>query len=606
MSEIDTKSDITDVEFNSSLELSFSEEMTNNNNNNKKYGFVFLFASPLVRLNGQEMMPLNMKSQINQIEKSIMNSNKQIYFKVNFATESNLVDEISQSPVILHYSGHSDRDYLAFEDNGGRMKPLKCDDIYKIFSSGNVKVFVVILDSCKSENIGNALIAAGVEHVIATKNVEINDEESKKFTSLFHKELLEDKKTIREAFDLANNNSERFLLLPTDGNHDVTVFSDCPDGEYEKDDDNDLSFNGCNTVPIDFVGRNVEIQLIYHYFRERKSRWVTINGEKGMGKTVLASRACEYMNERKLFDAIYYVPLTNLGAINTNDMNALAEIFGSCMDKEFLKERNTNKTWKNRNVEDLVNAFKDENNVQKNFLFVIDDCDNIFVEGNGTTSIEDVTTEPAPMGLIKLLDRLFLNTDNVKIMLVAAACLLGTRNALFVDVAESEKFVTLPRLDDEKAARLLVHLVSRPLIRGSVADAVRTIKNMPVLKELEGNPRAIKFFSNVLKSSSSMTMDSSEEMIRHAQDCLGNAKKNSTSKQSEKGSKSGAICRPVNKGSIIERLCNDAWIKATSRAADRNRAGNNNYAAMPTAAVKWRFLFGALVESLQGATSVER
>lgn len=42
-------------------------------------------------------------------------------------------------------------------------------------------------------------------------------------------------------------------------------------------------------------------------------------------------RACEYMNERRVFDVIYFVPLRRKGANPYDDHNALAMLLGSCM-----------------------------------------------------------------------------------------------------------------------------------------------------------------------------------------------------------------------------------------------------------------------------------
>lgn len=265
------------------------------------------------------------------------------------------------------------------------------------------------------------------------------------------------------------------------------------------------------------------------------------------------------MNERKLFDAIYFVPLKRMGATSDSDVNQLAEIFGRCMEGE-LRNREGNdegqpscqKTLGVHNIDDLIRVVKSMNgarrDTRKRILFVIDSCDAFVPESFSMNAVSDAIAEvahplksfaqhqeaveatavshpiPRPMGLIALLDGLFRRTQNVKCLLTASTKMLGDHDVLLVN--EAEKVITLKSLSDKQSAELMVKLAPRGLKlsemnSSNLMTAVDTLAARPVLKDLGGHPRAIAIFCSVLADKE---LNDLEPMRRFAQDALQRAK----------------------------------------------------------------------------------
>ncbi|CAN0443908.1 unnamed protein product [Ectocarpus sp. 12 AP-2014] len=76
---------------------------------------------------------------------------------------------------MLHYAGHGNDEYLAFESTTewmcGAMEPLKVEYLENLLRvDGIVQTQLVFISSCSSEASGNAFVAAGVPHVVAVKH----------------------------------------------------------------------------------------------------------------------------------------------------------------------------------------------------------------------------------------------------------------------------------------------------------------------------------------------------------------------------------------------------------------------------------------------------
>ena len=535
---------------------------------------VYLYASPLVDRQGQELRILDTNQEIDLIRQSLCEANREIRFRVDVATPQNLRTVATNGAVMIHYSGHGSPDILAFENGRGEVHRLEVESLRAFFSAGGVQTKVVFVSACHSEMAGRKFTEAGVEHVIALNN-RVTDNSSRVFAQNFYISLFKGKKTVQEAFDIASNmvmvmeggkpsDEKKFLLLPEDSNHDTIIFPNCPVGEYV-DETEDLAYNGCDRAPKSFIGRNRAMQQIYSFLGTSNNRWVTIRGERGIGKTALASRVCEYMNERKLFDAIYFVPLHRLGASTSSDVNELAEMFGRCMEEEirnrdFRNGTNVGDTFRVGSIDDLIAAVQypsrpNRGSRRKIFsngggrsdlqtdriLFVVDNCD-IFVQKDMTSSDDscgvktDVpevkrlssqqqtavegTAVSNPLSLLDLLNNLFRRTDNVKCLLTASSRILGFQEVLLIN--EPEKVITLERLTDKQTAELMVKLSPRALKPSEMrsmtaATALDTLSARPVVKDLEGHPRAIAMFCSILADRG---LDDSEEMRSFARNSL--------------------------------------------------------------------------------------
>ena len=257
----------------------------------------------------------------------------------------------------------------------------------------------------------------------------------------------------------------------------------------------------------------------------------------------MASKVCEYMNERRLFDAIYFVPLPRMGATRESDCNHLAEIFGQCMECE------TNEPLGIRNLDDLIRVLNNGGNGavrDPRILFVVDDC-NAFVTPSSSEDKKNWSSKIAcaqpltpshhfveatatiqkntrPMGLIHFFNRLFRKTEKVKCLTTASAQLICFQDVQ--RVGESEKVISLDRLGDKQSAELIVKLSPRGLKPSEMnssnpQNALDTLAKRQVVKDLEGHPRAIAIFCSILADEA---LDDSEKMRTYAKEALKAAK----------------------------------------------------------------------------------
>ncbi|CAN0456944.1 unnamed protein product [Ectocarpus sp. 8 AP-2014] len=142
----------------------------------------------------------------------------------------NLTTLLNSGCLLLHYAGHGNNEYLAFESTTewmcGIMEPLKMEFLQNLFRvDGIVQTQLVVISSCSSEAVGNVFVAAGVPHVVAVKHkAGVTDEAARKFATVFYDALFENggRSTVKQAFDMALNcvnathpgAPKLFLLLP--------------------------------------------------------------------------------------------------------------------------------------------------------------------------------------------------------------------------------------------------------------------------------------------------------------------------------------------------------------------------------------------------------
>ena len=67
---------------------------------------------------------------------------------------------------MVHFAGHGHEKFMMFEDGHGGAQALEPKALRnRVSACGACKL--VVLNSCKSEDVGRAFVAAGVEHVVA-------------------------------------------------------------------------------------------------------------------------------------------------------------------------------------------------------------------------------------------------------------------------------------------------------------------------------------------------------------------------------------------------------------------------------------------------------
>mmetsp|Transcript_16859 Transcript_16859/g.25367 ORF Transcript_16859/g.25367 Transcript_16859/m.25367 type:complete len:1026 (+) Transcript_16859:137-3214(+) len=544
-----------------------------------QYRLAYLYASPLIDTTGMELPLLDTQQEISILKNCMKEANRLIHFKVDVATPQNLRTIATLGAVMIQYSGHGIPGILAFENGRGEVHRLDADSLKTLFSAGGVQTKIVFVSACHSEAAGRKFVEAGVPHVIAVNN-RVSDSSSRIFAQNLYFSLFRGK-TVQESFEIASNmvmvteggkptDQKKFLLLPEDGAHDTIIFENALHGHYV-DETNSLAPNGCDPTPKYFIGRKRLMQQVFFCLGVSNNRCVTIRGDRGIGKTAIACRSCEYMNERRLFDVIYFVPLRRRGASPDDDANALATVLASCMGsagegvgciegliqaltggrRELKDIRNPGCTNRNnglgtRRHGDSRREDRSDDGKCKRVLFVIDGADD-FVSSSVTpapttsaaTAPDDIDRAPTEdaasvtmtsdeagsrrYGLITLLAEVLRRTENVKFLITSSNRLAGGN--MVWQLNEPEKVISVAGLSNRHSAELLVKLAPRGLLPSEMnsdnpAVALDTLAARPVVQALGGHPRALAMFASFL---SDRVLDDSPEMNDMAKEVLKKA-----------------------------------------------------------------------------------
>eukprot|EP00903_Cladosiphon_okamuranus_P020622 g18932.t1 len=154
----------------------------------------------------------------------------QLSFCADVADTCNIRKVLNSWCQMLHYPDHANGKVLEFESS----RETECG-------------VAEPLGTVPMKNIGDALVEAGVPHVVAVKKGQsVFDQAAVQFADLFYDALINNSGmfTVREAFDTAlksvdtshliqpKEKGDRFLLLPKDGNHNVRIFNTLLEGDF--------------------------------------------------------------------------------------------------------------------------------------------------------------------------------------------------------------------------------------------------------------------------------------------------------------------------------------------------------------------------------------
>ena len=250
----------------------------------------------------------------------------------------------------LHYVGHGHSRYLVLEDGSGGPNWIKVEDIRWLLSNCNCEAEpfqFVFVSSCHAETAGEIFAGAGVSHVVCCQRSpqlkEVgndNDDDdnddttlaSRAFTRQFYFSLVKGR-TVRESFEQAvqaatrylHNPDEaatRFLLLPRDGNHEVSIFArttatpmpqlqnptGCKQVQLNFQNNGWMQENPAPKLPHCFLGR--QLDMFYVSKAILCKRLVGVIAQPGYGRSTLVSAVAHYMNERATtmmsINRIYY------------------------------------------------------------------------------------------------------------------------------------------------------------------------------------------------------------------------------------------------------------------------------------------------------------
>lgn len=298
-------------------------------------GITVLFSAPLVWRDGEnEYHPIEMLDF--KLEKSLLwqcfsEASRNIDLTYDNATTDRLQAVMTRGCKCLHFSGHGHPYCLTFEDGSGGIHWFSVEQLKELISGGlgdgEPPFEFVFVSACHSALAGHTFVDSGVPHVVCCQQEsQLMDSAALSFTRAFYLALAFGR-TLKDSFEIgkqavkssatvpnAEEEMQKFMLLPEDGNHDVPIFNahEVPEWPLLQNGNINSSKRDVNdslpTPPQGFLGRETDLYHALNLVLNR--RFVNIVGPTGMGRSSLAAALCHYIDDRKstlLFDDIYYV-----------------------------------------------------------------------------------------------------------------------------------------------------------------------------------------------------------------------------------------------------------------------------------------------------------
>lgn len=270
---------------------------------NLKFGIGYFWSCPLYDSGRQIAQQLEIQKEINELEDVLSESKLNLSFDIILATKSSFHTEFGTSKhSMVHFNMHGDDGSLGFEypfgaaasEKIGTMDDHNIDDLKKKLSKLETKC--AFIGACNSQKVAEAFVAAGVAHVVGIiHDEEIDDDAARLFTVTFYRCIFQHK-TIKESFDSAyevtkgihdEEEADKFILLPENGNHDVKMDlpsqGDLTIKRIPKLAKGTLSRNSIDEI----IGREEFIYETLKALDDDKKRVIVVAGEAGIGKTVV-------------------------------------------------------------------------------------------------------------------------------------------------------------------------------------------------------------------------------------------------------------------------------------------------------------------------------
>ena len=458
----------------------------------------YLYSAPLVHKAGgqakeldmQDGMHIDIGQELGRLKRTLHDAQRRILFRAEVATVKNCRKLLTIGCRMLHYTGIGKPSCLIFEKEKpvGETNILNIETLTELFAAGGVRTQLVFVSARHSEIVGRAFIAAGVRHVVAMKwDAKVSDRAACIFAEFFYLSIAMGR-TVRQAFEVAttaavtetgaSGDDEQFLLLPAEGDHDLAIFDDAEVGDFVDESPPPVP-NTCDPPPVPFVGRNVAVQEVVGLLSmvSQGNRCITVRGRPGVGKTALASRICQYLAERNLFDAIYLVPLRRK-EYRSYEKETLCKVMGAAIGFEDAS-----------NEREIVFLLQDKHPSGR-VIMVLDGPDRFFNRSNS---------------LVQVLSYLLSRIHGLHLLITAEGSVLGSGSGRLE--SSSEKVVHLGPLSDVATAHMLANvappgfkieeMMSRPY--ATREEAYAELAASPVIRELRGHPKAIVMFAPLLE-----------------------------------------------------------------------------------------------------------
>ncbi|OQY28651.1 MAG: hypothetical protein B6244_06290 [Candidatus Cloacimonetes bacterium 4572_55] len=339
-----------------------------------------LFSNPLIMEDKKRVPTLNFEGEKENLESAFQEAGKQIDVCYAAAHINNLQNELAIGCQVLHYTGHGNKNFLAFEDGKGIAHLMKTDNLKRIIQSGkHSELKLAFVSACHSQESGMEFVKAGVPHVVAIKrDVGVLDNAAQIFARTFYYNLLIGR-TVRDSFNNAivrlkgdpdtaqiiTKEADKFLLLPDDSDdpdnqlHDQPLFKNLRDGNW-KDVSHPLADHYLPPRADDFTDRHLDMQELVQ--NTLQGRLTTVLGGPGIGKTTMTVAAGHYLLQRHVFEhGVWFIELR--GVVSAE--NTRYEIgYELDIDTELMKD-------------DRI-FFKQLR--KKEMLLILDNCEDPFYE----------------------------------------------------------------------------------------------------------------------------------------------------------------------------------------------------------------------------------
>ncbi|MES1911438.1 MAG: hypothetical protein MHM6MM_003865 [Cercozoa sp. M6MM] len=291
------------------------------------FHLAYVVAAPLVHMKASgkvEPVPrIDVAAELAQLHEILAASNRAVTMHAAVGTSRQLRTLMTLGCRALHYSGHGlqGSGALALEDDDGRLHALHTRTLAQLLAAGAAQggggLQFAFVSSCHSEAAAQALVSAGVPHVVAVRRDQrVSDVAARRFATQFYLALLVGH-SVRASFDIAvaavaasdrdavAREKNKFLLLPKHAAHDNAVFADLPVDSRWQDLSPPPPLSQLPPLPEHFVGRQVDTQRVFVAMRQH--RCVALMGVRGVGKSALATAVAHYALQRERLDGLYVV-----------------------------------------------------------------------------------------------------------------------------------------------------------------------------------------------------------------------------------------------------------------------------------------------------------
>ncbi len=128
-----------------------------------------LVSAPLVDLWGEPVPHLDLARELAALEGWLGEPGRAIELEVEWAEAERLQRALLRRPFdLLHYTGHGGKGALAFEDGRGGLHRLDAAQLAALVRPGGRPAFrLAFLSACHSASLAQALLEAGLPHVVA-------------------------------------------------------------------------------------------------------------------------------------------------------------------------------------------------------------------------------------------------------------------------------------------------------------------------------------------------------------------------------------------------------------------------------------------------------